>query len=37
MKLLIDETFTAWQAFGKVRYGPIDKGKVPSILIARFI
>jgi sialic acid synthase SpsE len=31
MKLLIDETFTAWQALGKVRYGPTDKEKVSSI------
>lgn len=31
MKLLVDETLTAWQAMGKVMYGPADKEKESSI------
>lgn len=31
MKLLVDETLTAWQALGKINYGPADKEKESSI------
>ncbi|MFQ5685287.1 MAG: pseudaminic acid synthase [Candidatus Scalindua sp.] len=31
MKLLVDETLKAWQALGKVRYGPTDKEKASSM------
>lgn len=31
MKLLVDETLKAWQALGKVRYGPTDKEKASTI------
>ncbi len=31
MKLLVDETLTAWKALGKVRYGPTDKEKASSL------
>ncbi|MEE9213241.1 MAG: pseudaminic acid synthase [Thermodesulfobacteriota bacterium] len=31
MKLLVDETLKAWQALGKVRYGPTEKEKASTI------